>query len=463
MKLSLKIILLFLVIGIWSLHPVWGQSGYEIQIILTGKNDSTFFLANYYGEKFFISDTSTGKTGNAFFKGENQLKQGIYILANEKKEKVLEFLVGEEQFFTIALDKDLKPEKAVINGSQENRLFFEHISIVNNIYSQINEIQTDIDKLKAENKEVEGLIQKVDSLNKTLTDFRQSKIKSNPELLFSKILLAMQEPEITEEMKKDKDVVFKFYKSNYWNSFDLSDERLLMTPLLPKKLETYFSQLVLPLPDSIIKEIDELIALTKGNQIMSDYLIWHFVSEYQTPKIMGLDQVFVHLADRYFENGKVSNLTTSLLEKITDRANKMRNTLIGNIAPDLMLIDTSGNFRSFREIESDFTVIIFWDQTCSHCKKEMEVLDKLFTEKKYDLKVYAVNSTNDFDGWKQYLREKKYDWIHVNGTKSVTTDFHDLYDIYSVPVIYILDKSKKIIGKRIGANQIEGIIQNWKE
>lgn len=462
MKQFMKIFLLFSIIGISNLNLAWSQSGYEIQIIINNKNDSSYFLANYYGDKFFISDTSNGQPGKAVFNGNNPLKQGIYILANEKKEKVLEFLVGEEQFFTISFDKDLNPEKAVINGSQENRLFFEHLGKVNNVYSQIKELQTDIDKLKAENVPVDELVQKVDSLNQTISDFRLSSIQSNPELLFSKILLAMQEPEISTEMKEDKELAFRFYKNNFWNSFDLSDERLLMTPLLPRKLETYFSQLVLSVPDSIIKETDYLISLTKGNQIMSDYLIWHFVSEYQTPKIMGLDKVFVHLADNYFNAGKVSNLTPSVLEKIIERATKIRNTLIGNIAPDLMLIDTIGNFSSFREINSDFTVIIFWDQTCSHCKKEMEVLDQLFTENKYDLKVYAVNSTNDFDGWKQYLIEKEYDWIHVNGTKSITADFHELYDIYSVPVIYILDKSKKIIGKRVGAHQIEGIIQNWK-
>jgi len=74
-----------------------------------------------------------------------------------------------------------------------------------------------------------------------------------------------------------------------------------------------------------------------------------------------------------------------------------------------------------------------------------------------------VNSTNDFEGWKHYLKEKKYPWLHVNGMKSMTQDFHDLYDIYSVPVVYLLDRNKVIIGKRISTGQIGNIIKNYQK
>ncbi|MDP2235462.1 MAG: DUF5106 domain-containing protein [Bacteroidales bacterium] len=461
MKYILRLLLLILTFGSTNLQSVCSQSGYEIQINLKNNNDSIFYLANYYADKFLISDTSSGKTGSAVFTGQNQLKQGIYILANQKKEKVIEFLVGAEQFFMISFSDDLNPENAVIKGSADNQLFFEHIGKVNKVFSQVQQIQAELSKIENEPDKKDVLIAKIDSLNKNIADFRLSIIENNPDLLFTKILLAMQEPEIPAELNDDKEAAFKFYKNNFWKTFDLSDERLLMTPLLPRKLENYFTQLVLPVADSIIMETDYLISLTRENQTMIDFLVWHFVSEYQTPKIMGLDKVFVHLADTYFSTGKVSNVTSSVLENIMDRANKMRNALVGNPAPDLMLIDTTGNFRSFRELNSDFTILIFWDQTCSHCKNEMAIVDELFSSKKYDLNVYAINSTNDFDAWKKYIDDKKYQWIHVNGTKSITQDFHNLYDIYSVPVIYVLDKNKTIIGKRIGAAQIEGIIQNW--
>ncbi len=44
------------------------------------------------------------------------------------------------------------------------------------------------------------------------------------------------------------------------------------------------------------------------------------------------------------------------------------------------------------------------------------------------------------------------DAVHLNNLK-------EKYDIYSTPVIYLLDKNKVIQAKRIGAEQIEDVIK----
>jgi hypothetical protein len=62
------------------------------------------------------------------------------------------------------------------------------------------------------------------------------------------------------------------------------------------------------------------------------------------------------------------------------------------------------------------------------------------------------------DEWKKFIDEHHFDWINV-WDKYNFTNFRNLYDIYSTPTIYILDKNKKIIAKRIGVDQIEKFIQ----
>ena len=44
------------------------------------------------------------------------------------------------------------------------------------------------------------------------------------------------------------------------------------------------------------------------------------------------------------------------------------------------------------------------------------------------------------------------------GNPVASSDWRDKYDIYSTPVIYLLDKDKKIIAKRITHTQIVEII-----
>jgi len=56
-------------------------------------------------------------------------------------------------------------------------------------------------------------------------------------------------------------------------------------------------------------------------------------------------------------------------------------------------------------------------------------------------------------------------WNYIN--KGLTTleslNFRDIYDIYSTPVVLVLDKDKKILGKRIGVEQIEEFISDMEK
>jgi hypothetical protein len=53
-------------------------------------------------------------------------------------------------------------------------------------------------------------------------------------------------------------------------------------------------------------------------------------------------------------------------------------------------------------------------------------------------------------------------WINVEDPGQKTA-YKYLYDIYSTPVIYLLDKDKKIIAKRLGAEDIENFIRHHRK
>lgn len=167
----------------------------------------------------------------------------------------------------------------------------------------------------------------------------------------------MEDVKIPDSLDKNTNMAYLYYKDNFWKTVDLGDERLLNTPLLPRKIRNYFDQLVPPFADSIIYSIDHLIELTGNNKETRDYLIWHFTSEYQNPKIMGLDKVFVHLADEYFAKLEIANTSESVRTKILERADQLRYLLIGAKAPDLRLVDTTGQFVSFQQIEEQYIVL----------------------------------------------------------------------------------------------------------
>jgi predicted alpha/beta superfamily hydrolase len=59
--------------------------------------------------------------------------------------------------------------------------------------------------------------------------------------------------------------------------------------------------------------------------------------------------------------------------------------------------------------------------------------------------------------YQKYIIENKLDWINVYDGVHIN-NLKEKYDIYSTPVIYVLDKNKVIKAKRIEVEQIKSIL-----
>ncbi len=64
---------------------------------------------------------------------------------------------------------------------------------------------------------------------------------------------------------------------------------------------------------------------------------------------------------------------------------------------------------------------------------------------------------------KEYIAKRDMNFINVNGPRAYTNDYHDLYNIFSTPVLIVLDKNKKIIAKRLLTEQLADFIENHKK
>jgi hypothetical protein len=68
----------------------------------------------------------------------------------------------------------------------------------------------------------------------------------------------------------------------------------------------------------------------------------------------------------------------------------------------------------------------------------------------------------DKEEWKVFLDDKDLHedgWMNIWDGPYPHSNYRDFYDIYSTPVVYVLDKNKKIIGKRINVENIKDLIE----
>jgi len=152
----------------------------------------------------------------------------------------------------------------------------------------------------------------------------------------------------------------------------------------------------------------------------------------------------------------------------------MMANLIGAKAADLEMLDTAGRPQSLYNLRSDYTVIVFWDPNCGHCKEEVPRLDSFYRAswKAKGVKVFSVLSGDAKEetkpAWIKFINEHHLtEWTHVYQSKqmedaekaSQKPSYRQLYDVIMTPTIFLLDKEKQIIGKKLALKQIDDLLE----
>jgi len=120
-------------------------------------------------------------------------------------------------------------------------------------------------------------------------------------------------------------------------------------------------------------------------------------------------------------------------------------------------------FVSLHDIEKDFTIIYFWEPDCGHCAEATPRLKAYYdTAKDHGVEVFSVCTAGEKAKWQKYIADHKLNWI--NGwDPERRTNFGFYYNVEATPLIYILDRDKNIIAKKIGVDDIGPFIDNYRK
>ena len=455
--------LFFLIVSL----NAFSQNAYTIKFKITGLKDSVCYLYHHYGKGQYVSkDTAKADAdGNLLFQGKTKLPEGVYALVLPKT--YFDLLITSEQNFSIETDTADIINTMKVTGSAENKLFSDFQKEMARRHKEVDPYAKALKTAKSQDS-ITMLRKKVEEVEKAVMDYRKNLVKNNPASFTSKIVKATFEPEIPEAPllpngKTDSTFAFRYYKAHYFDNMDLSDERLLRTPFFHNKIERYIKNLTVQIPDSINKAADELLSKVTNKELYR-YCVWFITNTYESSEIMGMDAVFVHMAENYYLAGKIQGADTSMLNKMKGRVAILKPILLGKKAPNLYLTDTTNKVAELHKIKSKYLVLFFYDPDCGHCRKTTpELLEFYKKNKSKGVQIYAASIARKDEPWRKFIKEfKVQDWINVWDSLTVT-DFNKVYDVYSTPVIYVLDENKKIIAKRLGVDQLEGFIDNYSK
>lgn len=465
-----KIFLLGLIALTYSITNNIFSQQYEINVHIENLEDSTIYLGYYYGDKQYAKDTLTlNSKGNGVFQGEDTLSGGVYFI-----------LVPGNLFFELLIDSDQKfniktiysndagelTKNLTSKGSDDMDLYLNYQRFM----AQKGELAIDLRKRLKLSVDENIKKQITDSLqllhNEVKTKWEYIEVNHSESLLAS-ILLCNKEIDIPEPPKDENGNIldsafqYKFYKKHYFDYVDFSDERLLRTQFFHPKVNRYFEKLIIPAPDTIIEESIWLLEKASANEEVFKYTLQMLFNKYNNSKIMGMDKVFVFYAENYYLDGKAEWADSVWLKKVEERVIEIKPNLIGNKAPELKLISPNDEFVSLYSINAEYTILFFYEPSCGHCKKTTPIMKEL-SDKYWEkgVEVLAIYTQFEKEKWVKYIESQELDnWVNAWDPYN-QSNFRHNYDVRATPAIYLLDKEKNIIGKRIDVETVEKILED---
>jgi hypothetical protein len=449
--------------------------GYNIPVTLRPYKNTHIYLGYYYGKIKALADSAyLDGSSTGTFKGKKALGPGIYFVTNPQRGILFEFLIDKKQQFSITGDTTNLPASIQFKNSPDNVIFRQYIISINQMSRDAQAISQSL-SANPNTKDEPILRKKLEKNNQHILRYRDSIIKKYPSSLLTALLRIMKEPSIPPPSmhphgRYDSMYAFQYYKTHYWDGVSFADNRLIRTPVLETRLDKYYADLVTQDPDSISSEADYMLAISRPSNEMFKYLLVYLVQKYINPVFMGQDAVFVHLFERYVNTGQADFFSDQYKQYMSDRFSSLTGNLIGKQASELKMTDTLGNVMPLSKVDAGFTVLVFWAPACDRCKEVIHDVDSIYRAKwkSEGVKIYAIMTEGDRSNWLQFIRDNDLNgWIHVYQTEDQKIDdiadgkpgYRKLYDVYQLPVLYLLDRDKRIVAKKLTYIQVDEIMQ----
>ncbi len=454
---------------------------YAIDVKIDGLVNDTVYLAHYYGNKLYYSDTTvTDDAGNLSFPGRTFERCGKHAIV----------IPGPKYFEFMAVTEDIKirtkasdPTRFVeVIQSEENRIFYDFLGFIQDRrklaipHEKVLGDSTATDEAIAASRDV------LTSLGEEVGLEQKRILKEYPEYLFAKYLNMVLEPEIPEvpeNIVNKQDLQYRWYRDHYWDRVDFDDPRLVHDGSFHQILDNYWTRVLPQMPDSMIVEATRLLSKAEGNDEMFKYITHYITFNSESSKVMCMDKVFVHMIDTYYSTGKAIWMDNAQIQKVVDRANELRDSQCGSVIPNIILpgLDQK-TWVSLHDVKAKYTAVLIWESTCGHCKKEMPVYKELYEKwAPKGLEIFAIGNDFEPEPWQKFVNEKGYtDWINVSDNplinaqdsasvliySGITTlkslNFRTTFDVFATPKVFLLDENKKIVAKQIGAEQMGEIL-----
>ena len=442
--------------------------GLNIKVAIKPSGSKTLYLSRYFGDGYPVIDSAYLNFNNEFiFQNSQPANEGIYMLRDENKYGICDFLIDSNQHFSISVDQTnpLKPIVTFTNSkpNEQYQKLIEFTERKANEYDSLKNLKSTTGNF-ADTIRINGEMQ---NITRQIREYRLKLIKNYEGSLIAKFIQLMLRPELPDELKnpantKDSLAGKQFLKDHFWDGTDFWDERLAYTPFLSPKLDYYFTEILDHNEDTIIAKIDWIMQSAVASDAMTEVFLKKMIFGSLYHRFKWGDEVLIHLYEKYIATKSYDWLSGESLDKISEKVYFTMGKVVGTPAPEITLPSPDKKEISLSDVKGNYTLVCFWDPTCSHCRETLPKIDSLYRYnwKEKGVKILAVASESDGTekDWLDYIQQNHLEeWNNVYYSKETERDqmlsgkksYSQLYDVWFNPTFFLLDKDKKFVAKKL--------------
>jgi hypothetical protein len=453
LKLSFSLAFTLLLMNCFS-------QGTNVHFHFRGLENKKIIMGYYEGVKQYVMDSlKLDKDGEASWKLSSRLQEGLYFIILPGS-RYFDLLISESQDFFLSADTIDLVGKMSISPECESSHYLKY-------QKEAKKLQLVYDKLERKLKfelpdSIRQIRQKMREINNLLENLKDSLILRYQGSLTSKILKLIRNPNTSISASAAGSFREQYLKavSIYIDAIDLKDERLLRSPYVANRLESYFNRLLVQRNDSLIAAIKHLMQKASQNQAYTDFFSKWLLENYSRKKFPGSEKTYVFIAREYFLNKENIQQDDIFLTKLREKVSRTESILPGASPVNLELPDSSGKIHSIPEVSQKDIILLFYDSECGPCKYvKSQIIALLNRLDSRNICVYAVNLGTNRKEWLNYIKGTGPEWININGAAKKDY-FSDHYMFEFLPSLLLIGPDKKITAGNLNFSEVETILRS---
>ncbi len=416
-----------------------GTRGHHITLELKNSTptDTVFFRNLRYDSRKDLDTILPVKNNKYLIQGENHLPEGMYEV-NVKNRVSLEFFISDtmKQNFTATADIRNPVATVVFIGSEENQAFADY-----------KRFMEEAIKRHPYPLPPSGINRKLETIagrfpGTMLEMYIHTVMEPVPPAPPVPLVLPNQEQVV-------QDYQYNYYVRHFFDRIDFSDKRVMEMPVLKHKAGIYFSRVLIPDPDTLISGVVNFLQKTASNDELFTASVRELYGLFRELPVPGGNDISSYIAEKYILSDPERWNDPHFVDKTAERVRKSKLNPPGSKTAALKLRAPDGRMIDLYKVDAPMTVLYFFNPGCEACNPVTRELNDLFRQyKNKGFVVFAVCLEADRELWLDYIRKENLHWINVYD-RDRSEGIEEKYDLHAIPMIYLLDRDKKVIVKDV--------------